>query len=75
MSLIYHLVLWKTEGVGGEYRSVPLHRVFLKSSLVTANVIVGVMSSLPVKGVGLLVGNDFAGDQVFSSPIVSSVFL
>lgn len=57
------------EGAGGEYRSVPLHRVFLKSSLVTGNV----MSSLPVKGVGLLLGNDLAGDQVFSSPIDSSV--
>lgn len=32
------------------------------------------MSSLPVKEVGLLLGNDLAGDQVFSSPIVSSVF-
>lgn len=42
------------EGVGGEYRTLLLHTVFLKSSLVTGHVFVGGMPSLPVKVVGLL---------------------
>ncbi|KAL2091675.1 hypothetical protein ACEWY4_013938 [Coilia grayii] len=58
------------EDVGGEYGSVPLHSVFLKSNLVTGFVTVGVMPSLPIKGVGLLLGNDLAGGQVCISPVV-----
>lgn len=58
------------EGVGGEYGAVPLHRVFLKSPLVTGVVTIGIMTSLPIKGVTLLLGNDLAGSQVRVAPVV-----
>ena len=37
---------------------VPLHRIYLKSDLITGPVIVGVRPTLPVQGVSLLLGND-----------------
>ena len=58
-------------GVGG-YKNIPLHDIQLNSNLVNGKVSVGVMSQLPVNGVSLILGNDLAGDRVFSSdPIVS----
>ncbi|KAL2081327.1 hypothetical protein ACEWY4_023180 [Coilia grayii] len=60
-------------GLGGEYGAVPLHRVFLKSSLVTGYVTVGVVPVLPVEGADLLMGNDLAGSQVCVAPMVSLV--
>ena len=43
---------------------VPLHRVYLKSALVTGFVQVGVRPSLPVKGITFILGNDLAGGKV-----------
>ena len=44
----------------------------LKSDFVNGPVTVGVMSSLPVSGVHLLVGNDLAGDKVVVNPLVTA---
>ena len=52
------------QGIEENILSVPLHSVFLKSDLVTGQVKVGLRSSLPVKGVSLLLGNDIAGGAV-----------
>ena len=49
---------------------VPLHRISLKSDLVTGPVIVGVRPTLPVPGISLLLGNDLAGGKVVPDPIV-----
>ena len=47
--------------------SVPLHKVYIQSELITGPVIVGVQPTLPVQGVSLL-GNDLAGVGVRLSP-------
>ncbi|KAK3106890.1 hypothetical protein FSP39_002127 [Pinctada imbricata] len=49
---------------------VPLHKIYLKSDLITGPVIVGVRPTLPVQGVSLLLGNDLAGGKVVADPIV-----
>ena len=51
-------------GPDGNCTSVPLHRVHLSSSVLSGSVVVGLRSSLPFKGVQLLLGNDLAGDKV-----------
>ncbi|KAJ8364947.1 hypothetical protein SKAU_G00137780 [Synaphobranchus kaupii] len=61
------------EGLGGQYGVVPLHTVYLRSNVVSGLVTVGVVMSLPVKGISLLLGNDLAGSQVCVTPVVSSV--
>ena len=43
---------------------VPLHRVHLKSDLVSGAVVVGVRPTLPIPGVSLILGNDLAGEKV-----------
>lgn len=50
--------------------SVPLHQVHLKSDLVNGLVNLCVQEQLPFEGVGLILGNDLAGGQVFPRPIV-----
>lgn len=60
------------KGLGGQYECVPLHVVHLKSNVVTGPVTVGVVSTLPVQGIGLLLGNDLAGSQVCVMPVVDS---
>lgn len=55
------------QGIEGRIVSVPLHFVNLKSDLVSGQVKVGLRSSLPVKGVSLLLGNDLAGGKVVPS--------
>ena len=54
------------QGIGSDENctSVPLHRVHLSSSVLSGSVVVGLRSSLPFKGVQLLLGNDLAGDKV-----------
>ena len=47
-----------------EYSPVPLHTVYLMSSLVTRPVKVGIQPSIPFEGVHLILGNDLAGDKV-----------
>ena len=51
--------------------SVPLHKVFLRCSLKTGPVVIGVRSSLPVRGITVLLGNDLAGGRVIANPKVS----
>ncbi|KAI5620496.1 hypothetical protein C0J50_19963 [Silurus asotus] len=60
------------QGIEGRIVTVPLHSVFLKSDLVTGQVKVGLMSSLPVKGISLLLGNDLAGGKVVPSVQLTS---
>lgn len=49
---------------------VPLHSVYLQSDLFTGVVSLGVRAQLPIEGVGLILGNDIAGGEVFPQPIV-----
>ena len=60
------------QGIDGNYISVPLYRINLKSELVTGEVTVGVVPSLPIEGVTFLLGNDLAGSRVNVTPIVCS---
>jgi hypothetical protein len=48
--------------------SVPLHNIYLTSYLLTGPVSVDVKSSLPLKGVHLLLGNDLVGNKIVVSP-------
>ena len=50
------------KGVGGDYKPVPLQKVYLKSDLVTGPVEVGIVSEIPVEGVDMVLGNDLAGE-------------
>ena len=50
---------------------VPLHQIELSSEVVSGPVIVGLRSSLPVKGIDLVLGNDLAGGKVEANPCVS----
>ena len=59
------------QGIGMDIVSVPLHRINLKSDLISGTVIVGVRPELPVKGVSMLLGNDLAGGKVLPQPIVT----
>ena len=46
------------QGIKSGVESVPLHIVDLQSSLVSGPVMVGIVTSLPVPGVSLILGND-----------------
>ena len=59
------------QGIGMDIISVSLHRINLKSDLISGTVIVGVRPELPVKGVSMLLGNDLAGGKVLPQPIVT----
>ena len=59
------------QGIGMDIISVPLHRINLKSDLISGTVIVGVRPELPVKSVSMLLGNDLAGGKVLPQPIVT----
>ncbi|KAK3102135.1 hypothetical protein FSP39_009074 [Pinctada imbricata] len=58
------------QGVEQGVIDVPLHKIYLKSDLITGPVIVGVRPTLLVQGVSLLLGNDLAGGKVVADPIV-----
>ena len=61
------------QGVEGGFAEVPLHSVDLHCNLVSGTVDLGVISqSLPMEGVGLILGNDLAGEKV-NAPTVSDV--
>ena len=60
-------------GVELGYISVPMHKVFLQSDLVSGYVTVGFRPTLPVVGVSLLLGNDIAGERVTANPLMSSL--
>ena len=59
------------QGIGMDVISIPLHKINLKSDLISDTVIVGVRPELPVKGVSMFLGNDLAGGKVLSEPIVT----
>ena len=59
------------QGIGMDIISVPLHKINMKSDLVSGTVTVGVRPELPVKGVSMLLGNDLAGGKVLPEPIVT----
>ncbi len=52
------------QGIEDCFVNIPLHRVRFVSDLVSGSTVVGVASSLPMKGVSLLLGNDLAGGKV-----------
>ena len=52
------------QGVELETVSIPLHKIILKCDTVFDPVTVGVLHSLPIKGVDLILGNDLAGGKV-----------
>lgn len=57
-------------GIGGRYINVPIHRISLDSNIVRGLVEVGVVDSLPMKGISMLLGNDLAGERVVPHPRV-----
>jgi hypothetical protein len=59
------------QGVECGFVNVPLHCVNLASDLVSGPVTVGAVTSLPIEGVHLLLGNDLAGDKVVVNPLVT----
>ena len=60
------------QGIGMDIISVPLHKMNLKTELISGTVTVGVRPELPVKGVSMLLGNDLAGGKVLPEPIVTN---
>ena len=62
-------------GIGNESFDVPLHRVYLKSALVSGPITVGVTPSLPkgLKGITLLLGNEVAGSRVVAEPCMTDL--
>ena len=60
------------QGIGMNIVNVSLHKLKLKTDLVSGTVLVGVRPELPVKGVSLLLGSDLAGGKVLPEPIVSN---
>ena len=58
------------QGVEGGFINVPLHRVNLVLDKVSGSVVVGVMETLPAKGLYMLLGNDLAGGRVIAEPKV-----
>ena len=61
------------QGVECGFVNVPLHNIYLSSDLVTGLVAVGILPSLPFKGVHLLLGNDLAGDKVVVNPLLTNI--
>ena len=61
------------QGIELDILNVPLHKMFLKSNLITGPVVVGVRPSLLVRKVGIILGNDLAGGKVVVSSHLSSI--
>ena len=63
------------QGVKSEVISIPLHIVNLHTELVSGPVMVGAMTSLPVEGISLILGNDLARNWIIcmcSTPRLST---
>ena len=56
------------QGVELGILKVPLHKVYLRSSLVSGVVTVGVRPTLPIQGITFILGNDLAGGKVDVNP-------
>ena len=54
-------------GIGMTFIPVPLHKLHLKSDLISDYVIVGVRPSLPVPDIDFLLGNDIGGGAVWGT--------
>jgi hypothetical protein len=63
------------QGVGSGQTLAPLHLLHLSHNLVKGDVILGVISELPVKGIHLLLGNDLASGEVFPQVITQQPVL
>ena len=60
------------QGINAQnYTSVPLHYIKLESKLVSGEVQIGIIDSLPFEGIHLILGNDLAGSKVKVVPILS----
>ena len=59
------------KGIEGNYISLPLVQVYLKSDLISGYVKVGLTPSLPMPGITFLLGNDIAGGKVTPQPKMS----
>ena len=55
-----------------EYSPIPLHNIKLHSDLVSGDVVIGIIDSLPFGGIQLILGNDRAGDKVTVNPVLSN---
>ena len=53
--------------------TVPLHKVYIQSPLVTGEVLIGVVDSLPICGVGVVLGNDLTDNCLDDTVQVSEV--
>ena len=58
------------QGIEGGFSKFLLHRVYLVSDVVSGSVVVGVLNTLPVKGVSMLLGNDLARRKGIAEPDV-----
>ena len=55
-----------------EYSPIPLHNIKLHSDLVSGDVVIGIIDSLPFDGIQLILGNDLAGEKVTVNPVLSN---
>ena len=55
-----------------EYSPIPLHNIKLQSDLVSGDVQIGIIDSLPFDGIQLILGKDLAGEKVRVNPILSN---
>ena len=61
------------EGVhSSEYSPIPLHNIKLHSDLVSGDVVIGIIDSLPFDRIQLILGNDLAGKKVTVNPVLSN---
>lgn len=56
-------------GIGLQSFPVPLHKIQLFSGFVSGEVTIAVRPSLPIEGIDLIVGNNFAHDRVFPDQV------
>ena len=61
------------QGVEMGVISVPLHVINLQSDIISGTVVIGQRTSLPVKDISMILGNDLAGDKVMGDPRVSDI--
>jgi hypothetical protein len=52
------------KGIEGIPKTVPLHKLYIESGLVTGEVEIGIVKYLPFQGITFLLGNDLAGSKV-----------
>ncbi|KAM9440555.1 uncharacterized protein Hap1MRO34_025796 [Clarias gariepinus] len=60
------------QGIGMTVIRAPLHKLYLETKSFSGFVKVAVRTALPVSGISFILGNDIAGNQIFSLPEVVS---